>query len=758
MAGFDAADAHDSAAPIDAGEQPVDSAYAIKLMRETGKVLSESQVSILRKRCGDDVKAAGDLYRALTEQTETTKEDDVDDAKLAGEKTEDIAYRDEFWDKEERRWRLEQQNENDDDKKLEGSTLVVRQRFTEKMTPCETVIDIRGPKLAGIMRNIYRDADGVNLAGAFVTLGAEYFFWARHYLRQARDYAAKNDEAETLREVEIGLKFIQQHWPRNKADEMITNGIISWDYLWAIFPPNVLVVGRHVLDDVRVYSVKHHTKYKKQDGTIVLSLTSDYGEYDGRLIGLAQDNLTIPHFPGTMPIEQLPFSPLHMHSQRDEIWETILTRTKKQFSLFQRPFQLQEHEGLGLVQFRDQDYDWVDPQRFKFNGRVMIDPLRMTHAEPEMLIPKVNSLGTASDVKVAREAPNGKLLSIEDIMKISDTPAGADDKMAGGKMQSYLSMRDDDYSSAWSMEQSVKKNTRSSNSAKVSYEDLTDVQRVLFSGLVHGYSLADARWGAFSVDNVQEVEWNRGAFQSLVMEPELKELVCRLIKSQHEAAYETDDFVRGKGKGLIGLLFGKPGLGKTLTAEAIAETAETPLFMIASGTLGHTADKISEKLTTMLDLAAHWRAVLLLDEADVFLMARKDNDLERNAIVSVFLQQLEYYQGILIMTTNRAETIDPAFQSRIHFCYQYPDLDRVARRHIWQTFLDKSKSDGKIKVGVSDKDIGELAEIDYNGRQIKNVHSIAAKLAAVSEDKTLTKDGILKAIRMLQNFIPGMHV
>lgn len=231
-------------------------------------------------------------------------------------------------------------------------------------------------------------------------------------------------------------------------------------------------------------------------------------------------------------------------------------------------------------------------------------------------------------------------------------------------MHDYKSMREDSYSEVWEMEESMKNAADGGKKYMLTYEDLSEDQLILFSGLVFGYSLADGRWGAFSVNNVSNVEWNHGAFESLVMEPELKELVCGLIKSHHQATTDSDDFVRGKGKGLIGLLFGKPGLGKTLTAEAIAETAETPLFMISSGTLGHQADKISEKLTTMLDLATHWRAVLLLDEADVFLTCRRDNDLERNAIVSVFLRQLEYYQGILIMTTNRADSIDSAFQSK----------------------------------------------------------------------------------------------
>ena len=52
-------------------------------------------------------------------------------------------------------------------------------------------------------------------------------------------------------------------------------------------------------------------------------------------------------------------------------------------------------------------------------------------------------------------------------------------------------------------------------------------------------------------------------------------------------------------------------------------------------------------------MVARWEAVLLLDEADVFLEARSTHDLERNKLVSIFLRVLEYYEGILFLTTNR---------------------------------------------------------------------------------------------------------
>lgn len=92
--------------------------------------------------------------------------------------------------------------------------------------------------------------------------------------------------------------------------------------------------------------------------------------------------------------------------------------------------------------------------------------------------------------------------------------------------------------------------------------------------------------GAFSVDRVHEVEWTETILDSLVMHQSLNGTIFRLIKTHSTRSSGFDDFVKGKGKGLVGLLLGPPGSCKTLTAEAIAETAHMPLYMISSGALG----------------------------------------------------------------------------------------------------------------------------------------------------------------------------
>jgi AAA+ superfamily predicted ATPase len=159
----------------------------------------------------------------------------------------------------------------------------------------------------------------------------------------------------------------------------------------------------------------------------------------------------------------------------------------------------------------------------------------------------------------------------------------------------------------------------------------------------------------------------------------------------------------------------------------------------------HVVDRLQEIFTT----ASRWDAVLLLDEADVLLEKRSYEDLKRNGIVSggcnrvcfsiastelrtVFLRMLEYYEGILFLTTNRVETMDVAFQSRIHIAIKYKPLNFVLRRKIWENFIIRlDEREVQAKEQLSER-LDDLAKWELNGRQIRNVLAIAESLALSS--------------------------
>jgi hypothetical protein len=200
-------------------------------------------------------------------------------------------------------------------------------------------------------------------------------------------------------------------------------------------------------------------------------------------------------------------------------------------------------------------------------------------------------------------------------------------------------------------------------------------------------------------------------------------------------------------------------VGKTSTAECVAEYTGRPLLAITCGDIGDEAGEVQENLEYNLSLAHRWGCVMLLDEADVYLVARnKMLDLKRNAVVSVFLRVLEYYSGILFLTTNKVGMIDEAFKSRIHLSLHYPALDLDQNILIWELNLEHIKK-MKPRLDFSKDDLIRWAERHWrrsklperppwNGRQIRNAVQIAAALAEFGNDGTKEKRSRITCVQL----------
>lgn len=198
-----------------------------------------------------------------------------------------------------------------------------------------------------------------------------------------------------------------------------------------------------------------------------------------------------------------------------------------------------------------------------------------------------------------------------------------------------------------------------------------------------------------------------------------KELIKALV-AKHTAASDPNDVIEGKGNGLILLLHGGPGTGKTLTAESVAELTCRPLYRVTCGDIGTNAEEVERYLESVLYMGTIWKCVVLLDEADVFLEERTQQDLKRNALVSVFIRVLEYYSGILVLTSNRIGTFDEAFKSRVQLTLHYPTLDATSRRRIWANFITRLRqTNPKANADQILENIDELSNFRLNGREIR---------------------------------------
>ena len=118
-------------------------------------------------------------------------------------------------------------------------------------------------------------------------------------------------------------------------------------------------------------------------------------------------------------------------------------------------------------------------------------------------------------------------------------------------------------------------------------------------------------------------------------------------------------------------------------------------------------------------------------------------------IPPVFLRTLEYYQGIIFLTTNRITTFDLAFKSRVHLALKYAALDHSARKELWNLFI--SRTANSEKQSWPETVLDELADVDVNGRQIKN-SVLTANTLAMSSGKMLGREHVGVVLESLKEF------
>ncbi|KAF8598968.1 P-loop containing nucleoside triphosphate hydrolase protein [Ceratobasidium sp. AG-I] len=276
----------------------------------------------------------------------------------------------------------------------------------------------------------------------------------------------------------------------------------------------------------------------------------------------------------------------------------------------------------------------------------------------------------------------------------------------------------------------------------------------------HGFAFAAKVWGLLNVEDMSEVVFNEKAFDQLVLSDEYKDIIKAQVEVFSQKGDQlVSDVVDDKGGGMIMVLHGSPGTGKTLTAEAISEHLKCPLYMVSSGELGTFASDLEGELRNILSMAASWNAIVLIDEADVFLEARDRSDSYRNARVSVFLRLLEYHTGVMILTSNRVRSFDRAFVSRFTIALHYPDLAQDSRLQIWREFLSRAN----IKIGaandtspsgpeyISHEDIMKLAKKPMNGRVIKQLVR-GAQAIAIAKAEPMGLEHLQKVVGITEKF------
>lgn len=486
------------------------------------------------------------------------------------------------------------------------------------------------------------------------------------------------------------------------------NKAVTFDHIWTLFVPGCTILTTKNAKPLAV-RFKRGNFGMTQCGR-AYQMECEAIDWDGSTMGWVDNNLLILEFVGARGFSELPSYPLEYHERPDDI-TTILTGRGRVF------------ESLAGYHYK------------AYEGRAFYHPAND--------VTKTNSESVSTRIVI--DAANWEKYNSDHVVYPRSLNSGNDDDDTGSQYRSRRGSISSDsvdyFSEIGDNEEEAPKRA-----------PLTQEQVIMTVPTVRGYSLRNRRWMEFFVDEVKDVEFDNNAFETLVLEPDHKELILAFAQSQVKFKNTFDDIISGKGKGIIMLLSGGPGIGKTLTAESVAEEMKVPLYVMGAGDLGTDPYELENNLNQILAMVSNWNAVLLLDECDIFLEARSSHDMLRNRIVGIFLRMLEYYEGILFLTTNRVKDMDPAFQSRIHMSLEYPELDNTSRNTVWKTFLARAvnldkKYHGHDAYEVSEKEITRLSGLNLNGRQIKNVVKMA-NLLSCQKGERLTFEHLKKVLRV----------
>lgn len=174
---------------------------------------------------------------------------------------------------------------------------------------------------------------------------------------------------------------------------LLAAGEITWDLLWALFPPNVLVYRYHEL--TRQHQILRFRTMKKrkiiQTDTIQWEFSCDVIVDDGEKFGVAKEpiRMNIPEFKGVWSIVDLRFFPLDRHKDSEVLWREALERGKRYAAIKERHLA----QTSGFAMFEDRTQDFYQPYLYKFatHGRAIVDASAFRHFNPNVsFIPRVH--------------------------------------------------------------------------------------------------------------------------------------------------------------------------------------------------------------------------------------------------------------------------------------------------------------------------------------------------------------------------------
>lgn len=253
----------------------------------------------------------------------------------------------------------------------------------------------------------------------------------------------------------------------------------------------------------------------------------------------------------------------------------------------------------------------------------------------------------------------------------------------------------------------------------------------------HGSGVVPSLWiNVFDLES--KVTISVPAASVSVMKPDPTALDRLVVPDAHRALLQGiaqlpaqrrgKDLIDGPGGGMLLLLQGFSGTGKSLTAKLLAAHAGRPLYRVDAEELGQSPHEGLRILRKTLQGLKEWGAIVLLNDIDTFLPGHMSRPLLKQS----FLECLDSFEGLMIATTTNPTLLDPSVCDRATLILQYNKHGKEERKRLWKLLLDASD------LRADDADLDALASIEVNGRRIRELVSLVR--AQVDGDRLSPED------------------
>lgn len=238
------------------------------------------------------------------------------------------------------------------------------------------------------------------------------------------------------------------------------------------------------------------------------------------------------------------------------------------------------------------------------------------------------------------------------------------------------------------------------------------------------------------------------AFAKVILPEKTKKEIIAVLNQSKNAKQIFEDWGLGEtieyGRGMTMLFHGGPGTGKTWTANCIAKALKRELLTVGPAEIQSSEPGGANRaIQEAFQNCKSSNKVLLLDECDSLITVRSSVGIILGGEINTLLTEIEKFEGVCILSTNRADTLDPALERRLALIVQFDNPDYEARKRIWEVLIPK-----KLPL-EKEVTLDWLAEYKLTGGQIKNVLLQAARSASADEQKEVKKGHVENAVSWL---------